>query len=61
MHMAFSTQYNCASLKNENVLVTRVLPANYEFGIVPIVTPEGNEIKAYNVDIVNRFGYNSFK
>jgi len=47
-HMTFPTKYNAASLKNENVIVTRVNDNNLELGITSISTPYGNLVRAYD-------------
>ena len=50
IHMTFPTSYNCRSLKQENVLVTRVLPENYMLGITSTLTPSGNTVRVYDIE-----------
>lgn len=49
-HMTFVNNYNSPSLKEENVSVTRVIPANFELGIITATTPSGNIVRVYNVE-----------
>ena len=49
-HMTFPTKYNCASLKRENVTVTRVNDNNYELGVSTAETPSGNTVKIYDLE-----------
>ncbi len=49
-HMTFPTKYNSASLKSENVLVTRVNDNNYELGISTAETPAGNKVQIYDLE-----------
>lgn len=48
--MTFPTKYNSASLKQENVTVTRVKDANYELGVTEAVTPAGNRVRGYELE-----------
>ena len=48
VHMTFPTKYNSPSLARENVIVTRVLPANYQLGIATVTTPSGNSVTVYD-------------
>ena len=50
VHMTFPTKYNSSSLARENVIVTRVLPANYQMGITMVTTPSGNSVTAYDLE-----------
>ena len=50
VHMTFPTKYNSPSLARENVIVTRVLPANYQLGVATVTTPSGNPVIAYNLE-----------
>ena len=50
VHMTFPTKYNSPSLARENVIVTRVLPANYQLGVTTVTTPSGNPVIAYNLE-----------
>ena len=49
-HMTFPTKYNSASLKQENVIVSRVKDENYKLGITKLVTPSGNQVYAYDLE-----------
>ena len=49
-HMSFPHNYNSTSLKNENVIVTRVVAKNYELGASSTKTPSGNEVRLYDVE-----------
>lgn len=49
-HMTFVNNYNSPSLKEENVSVTRVIPGNFELGIITATTPSGNIVRVYNVE-----------
>lgn len=49
-HMTFPTNYNSASLMNENVMITRVNAYNYELGITTVETPFGNKVKIYDLE-----------
>ena len=49
-HMTFPVGYNSPSLKEENIVVTRVNKNNYDEGITTIKTPYGNEVKAYDLE-----------
>lgn len=48
--MTFPKGYNAQSLKQENVIIKRVVPENYEFGIVEIESPSGNPILIYDLE-----------
>ena len=49
-HMTFPTNYNCRSLEDENVEITRVIKENYDLGISTVRTPSGNIVRAYNLE-----------
>lgn len=49
-HMTFPTKYNSASLKQENVIVTRVNDNNYVLGITTATTPSGNNVQIYDLE-----------
>ena len=49
-HMTFPTNYNSQSLKNENVIVTRVKSENYMLGVSEVTSTEGNKVKAYDLE-----------
>jgi len=49
-HMTFPTRYNSHSLKNENVIVTRVNDTNYELGRTAVTTPSGNQVVVYDLE-----------
>ena len=48
--MTFPKGYNAPSLKQENLIIKRVVPANYEFGIIEIKSPSGNPIRVYDLE-----------
>ncbi len=48
--MTFPKGYNAPSLKKENLNIKRVIPENYEFGIIKIESPSGNPIHVYNLE-----------
>ena len=50
VHMTFPTKYNSPSLAQENVIVTRVLPANYQLGVTTVMTPSGNPVTVYDLE-----------
>ena len=49
-HMTFPTSYNSVSLKQANVIVTRVNDRNYSLGITIAVTPYGNTVQTYDLE-----------
>ncbi|MBQ0058963.1 MAG: type IV toxin-antitoxin system AbiEi family antitoxin domain-containing protein [Lachnospiraceae bacterium] len=49
-HMTFPTKYNSQSLKQENVVVTRVNDNNYELGVSSVATPSGNQVQIYDLE-----------
>ena len=48
--MTFPKGYNAPSLKQENLIVKRVVPENYEFGRIKIESPSGNPIRIYDLE-----------
>ena len=48
--MTFPKGYNAPSLKEENITIKRVIPKNYEMGIIEIQSPSGNPIYVYNLE-----------
>ena len=46
--MTFPKGYNAPSLKQENLIIKRVVPENYEFGQIQIKSPSGNPIRVYD-------------
>ena len=48
--MTFPKGYNAPSIKKETVIVKRVLPKNYSFGIVEIKSPCGSPIRVYDLE-----------
>lgn len=48
--MTFPKGYNAPSLKQENIIIKRVIQKNYEFGIIEIKSPSGNPIKVYDLE-----------
>lgn len=50
LEMTFPVNYNCQSLKHENIDVNRVINKNYDLGLSEAVTPFGNKVKAYDLE-----------
>lgn len=48
--MTFPKGYNTPSLKQESVIIKRVVPENYSFGVVELSSPCGNPIRVYNLE-----------
>lgn len=48
--MTFPKGYNTPSLKKENIIVKRVIPKNYSFGIIEFKSPCGNPIFIYDLE-----------
>ena len=48
--MTFPKGYNSPSLKKENVIIKRVVPENYSFGITEVKSPEGHTIRVYDIE-----------
>ena len=48
--MTFPKGYNTPSLKQENIIVKRVVPKNYEFGVIEIKSPSDNPIRIYDLE-----------
>ena len=48
--MTFLKGYNTPSLKRENIIIKRVIPENYSFGIIEIKSPCGNPIRIYDLE-----------
>ena len=48
--MTFPKGYNAPSLKNENVIIKRVILENYNFGKAEIESPSGNLIYVYDLE-----------
>ena len=48
--MSFPKGYNAPSLKNENVIIKRVILENYNFGKAEIESPSGNLIYVYDLE-----------
>ena len=48
--MTFPKGYNAPSLKQENVVIKRVVPDNYSFGVITLSSPCGNPIQVYNLE-----------
>ena len=48
--MTFPKGYNAPSLKQENIIIKCVVPANYELGIIEIKSPSGNPIRVYDLE-----------
>lgn len=48
--MTFPNGYNAPSLKQETIIIKRVVPENYEFGQIQIKSPAGNLIRTYDLE-----------
>ena len=48
--MTFPQGYNTRSLKQENVMVKRVIKENYSLGLTQVKSPCGNLIRVYNLE-----------
>lgn len=48
--MTFPKGYNSPSLKQESIIVKRVVPENYSFGVIEIKSPCGNPIRVYDLE-----------
>ena len=48
--MTFPKGYNAPSLKDENVMIRRVVPENYLLGLVEVSSPAGNSLRSYDVE-----------
>lgn len=48
--MTFPKGYNAPSLKQEIIIIKRVVPENYEFGQIQIKSPVGNLIRTYDLE-----------
>ncbi len=48
--MTFPKGYNSPSLKREGIIIKRVVPENYSYGIEEITSPCGNQIRVYNLE-----------
>ncbi len=48
--MTFPKGYNAPSLKQEDLIVKRVIPENYELGQIQIQSPSGHIIRIYNLE-----------
>lgn len=49
-HMSFPTSYNSSTIKDENVVVSRIGLEKYERDIVVVHTPNGNEVRVYSLE-----------
>lgn len=48
--MTFPRGYNAQSLKQENLILKRVVPDNYQIGRIEIDSPSGNPIHIYDLE-----------
>ena len=48
--MTFPKGYNSPSLKQENILIKRVVPENYSLGVIEINSPCGNPLRIYDLE-----------
>lgn len=48
--MTFPKEYNAPSLKQETIIIKRVIPEYYELGKIEILSPWGNSIYIYDLE-----------
>lgn len=48
--MTFPKGYNAPSIKQENIKMIRVIPENYDLGIIEIQSPSNNPIYIYDLE-----------
>ena len=48
--MTFPKGYNSPSLKQENIIIRRVVQENYSFGVAEMQSPCGNPIRVYDLE-----------
>ncbi len=48
--MTFPKGYNTPSVKQEGILIKRVIPKNYSLGVTEIASPCGNPIRVYDLE-----------
>lgn len=48
--MTFPKGYNTPSIKQENIKVVRVIPDNYDLGVIEVKSPSNNPIRIYNLE-----------
>lgn len=48
--MTFPKGYNAPSLKQESILIKRVVPENYSLGVIEINSPCGNPLRIYDLE-----------
>lgn len=48
--MTFLKGYNSPSLKQESIIIKRVIPENYSVGIIELPSPCGNPIRVYDLE-----------
>lgn len=48
--MTFPKGYNSPSLKQESIIIKRVVPENYSFGVIELRSPCGNPIRVYDLE-----------
>ena len=48
--MTFLKGYNSPSLKQESIIIKRVIPENYSLGIIEMQSPCGNPIRVYDLE-----------
>ena len=49
-HMTFPHGYHATSLKNENVIIKRVISDIYDLGITALRSPWGNTLRVYDIE-----------
>ncbi len=48
--MTFPKGYNSPSLKQESILIKRVVPEKYSLGVIEISSPSGNPLRIYDLE-----------
>ena len=48
--MTFPKGYNSPSLKQESILIKRVVPENYSLGVIETTSPCGNPLRSYDLE-----------
>ncbi len=48
--MTFPKGYNSAALRQENLIIKRVVPENYDLGCMELYSPYGNQIYVYDLE-----------
>jgi len=48
--MTFPNSYNLTNVKSENIKCNRTIKKLYDMGVIEIITPGGNLVRAYNME-----------